>query len=473
MFNKYIIPYINNIIMLYNYFLKCYGLKDILTQRKKNVDENGNEIKQIEFNVDNDVVKENVIKEPKKFYQKKLVRFCVNWFYRFLIFCILIFGCIYPIIIAGLQHDWLYFASSSFSYMYLSQYIFGIFLHSGNHYNLMIEKFKKTKYIKYIDLIFLLIFFASLCLAIVPIFVPGYKIALYEITGKNVVAYVMLVIYMIIYRILVYNIIFSNGLLFVSTLYIHCKEIDGYEKILKNNIDENLMEMNINTMIKEYTEIKDNYGDSVVEYNNIFASIIIFGFIGYYFLLLGINTDYNDVFTYIDGCVCFVFQFAYIFAIGRITKNIGDIKDSIDSSKFVSIFLSKSEFVNLHGDTYDDYNKDLNVIDENKGSPLNKILSSRKMGKNAFVINNMEKINDNDDINKKIDYVKNVGMRGMISSIENGIILDWITLNTKLTEPWKRFVVLGFEINDSQLIQQLLSMAISILGLLELSKKIN
>lgn len=455
--------------MLYDYFLMIYGLKPILVKHKKNVDNNGDEIKGIVVDIEEDVVKENVVKESKKWYQRKIIRYVVNGIYRFIIFSILVFGCVYPIIVSGLAHNAMYFASSSFTYMYLTQYIFGIFLHTGNHYEMMFEKLNKTKYIAYVDLVFLMIFFVSLCITIIPIFVPGYEIVLYEITGNSVVAYVILVIYMIVYRLLAYNIIFANGLLFVSSLYIHCKEIDGYEKILKHNIDENLMEINISSTIKEYTEIKDHYGESVVKYNNIFASIIIFGFIGYYFLFLGINTKYNDVFTYIDGVVCFVFQFAYIFAISRITKNIGDIKDSIDSSKFVAIFLNKSEFVNLHGDTYDDYNKELVV--ENK-SPLSKILSSRRMGKNAIVIDNIERVNENDDVSKKIDYIKNVGMRGMVSSIENGIILDWIALNTKLTEPWKRFVVLGFEINDSQLIQQLMSMAISILGLLELSKKI-
>jgi hypothetical protein len=248
------------------------------------------------------------------------------------------------------------------------------------------------------------------------------------------------------------------------------------------------MDINISNTIKEYTEIKGNYGDSVGITNNIFASIVIFGIVGCYFTLIFVKSTYNNVYTYIDSVCALLLMFLYTTNISIITRIVNNIKNLIDSTKFISIFLNKSSFASVRGDTYNDYKKtplssplrNMEIMkDMNEKSMNEKSKSIPKLNinldniKNKIIImDNIEQNENDNDQNKKLEYIKNISVRSMVTTTENGISLDWIILYNKLSDPWERFVVCGFEINDSQLFQQLLSMAISFLGLLEISKLI-
>jgi hypothetical protein len=89
-----------------------------------------------------------------------------------------------------------------------------------------------------------------------------------------------------------------------------------------------------------------------------------------------------------------------------------------------------------------------------------------------MIVDTVEQLNNSDDMNKKIDFIKTIVFREMIITTENGINLDWIILYNKLADPWERFVVCGFEINDSQIFQQILALGSGALGVLEISKMI-
>jgi hypothetical protein len=407
-----------------------------------------------------------------------------------------------------------YFLASFFSYMFLSQYILGIFFHNSEYYDTTMEKMSNEKYGIYINIVYAVALVISLVLAVVPLFTTNYIIKFYSLVSNSTISngtistgtistgtagYVILTIYTIVNRIFSYNIFFSNAIVFALLMYTHCMEIKSYEKSLESMIEDNLMDINISTTIKEYTEIKDNYRDTVQSTNYLFATIIVFGVVGSYFALIYIGKEYNNIYSYIDTFCAIAVQIIYIAAICIITDTVGNIKSLVGSSRFISVFLNRSDFASVKGDVYTDYevknspkksilkesicsSPKLNTSESSK--KINSSESSHKKQKpsrstsirqlnNSIIIDTIEKMNACDDTNKKIDFIKNIGFRCMVTGTENGINLDWIILYTQLSDPWEMFTVCGFEINNTQLFQQLISMAFGLLGILEISNLIN
>lgn len=502
--------------MPYEYLLRAYGLRKLLSKQEKNVDNDGNEMKQVIVVIDEDsgIIKENIVKTPKKIYEKKMPMFIINNFYRIIVILLLLFECVYPIISAGITGNIHYFTSSFFSYMFLTQYIFGIMLHNNAYYEIIYQKIKNDKYYVYISTVYLIGLFVAVILAVVPLFTTGYIMDFYYLvnnntagnyTGNNTAGHVMLLIYMVPNRIYSYGIFFSNAIIFALLMYSHCDEIKTYKKSLELMVDDSIMDINISTTIKDYTEIKGRYYDTVKNSNNIFASAIVFGVLGCYFTLININTKYNNIYSYIDSVCALLVQLIYIGAVCVISRTVNDMRTLIDSPKFVSIFLNRSNFASFKGDVYENYarepnkspkkeilkesisprkesDKNINVSmqkhtnnqdsKQENSIPSLKSSSSIRQINNKIILETSEKIDNSNDKNKKIDFMKNVILRNMVTSTENGINLDWIILYSKLSDPWERFEICGFEINDSQLFQQLISMAIGLLGVLEISKLI-
>jgi hypothetical protein len=471
-------------MILYEYLLKLYGLRELIIKKKKNVDHDGSELEKIVVKVDDNTgeVKEDAIKKQKKFYEQKVIRLSINYAYRILIFCVLLFECILPIISSGMIKDVHYFLGSAFSYMFLSQFIFGIILYDNDEYEIILDKMEE--YNIYIHIAYGITFIISLILSTVPVFANNYLPILYNLTDSNIPGQVSFTIYVIINRFYSYNIFFSNTIIFALLMYFHTMQIKTYKKSLESMVDDNLMDMKISSTIIEYTDIKGNYGDSVKHTNHIFASIVVFGIIGCYFTLIFVKTGYNSIYTYIDTVCSLSILLIYILTICIISSTVDKIKSLIDSPKFIAVFLNKSNFAFVHGDVYNDYEENnlgvsplssplrrFDILKDSVASVKPSILNIPKKNKH-IVMDNVEQTGNNSDKDKKLDFIKNITLRGMVITTENGISLDWIILYSKLSDPWERFMVCGFEINDSQLFQQLISMAISFLGLMEISKLI-
>ncbi len=505
---------------IYTYLSKLYGLGDIISKSGVNDNSDDNNLKQVIISIDEitQEVKETIVKQPKKFYEKRIPRFIINNLYRLFILIILFCECIHPIVSAAINKDIQFFTASFFSYMYISQYICGVLLHNNEYYNVIIKKIHNGKYNTYINIAYVCAFVIALMLAVIPVFTTGYIINIYDLSNYNIYAKIFIIIYIVINRLYSYNIFFANGIIFAFLMYLHCCEIKNYKKSLEIMVDENIMDLNISSTIKEYTDIKGMYADSVINTNNMCATIIIFGTIGCYFTVINIENRNNDVYSYIDAVCCLIIQITYITSISIITNTVNAIKSLIDSPKFVAIFLNRSNFAIVNGDTYNDYSKDnltemtplmkektlqnLNLADIKSSSPnpltsslpnvikpsssplktsashmlrqnsISKInaIQNNKFMNNRIIVDTVEQMNNSDDINKKIDFIKTITFREMIITTENGINLDWIILYSKLSDPWERFVVCGFEINDSQIFQQIVALATGALGVLQISK---
>lgn len=456
-------------MIFYNYFLKVCGLRGLIgASMSPNTD---NELKEIKIIIDeNGEVQNDIVKQQKPFHKKKLFRHIINNIYRLCIILILSFECVYPIVRAGIDANVRHFTASFFSYMYLVQYIFGIIFYSDDYGNKYYDKTmqKLKEYNQYVFVSYIVGFVIALVLSLFSVAFVAYEsgIGTYGqlYAESNTVGKVILLVYICVNRFYSYNICVVNAVTFAAILCVQSISIKNYNTRLAETIDENIIELDINLTIQEFTELKCYYDESIDKFNNIFGSILVCGMLGCYFTIINHNYDMVTIFTYIDIVYYVVIQATYIITLGIIKRAVDNIKKLTSSVKFTTLILSKSDFAEVHGLSTDRLQKSPSLISNSN------MLTSRSPRKlQDRVIVDSGSCQDGD---KKIDMIKNISIRSMIISNENGACLDWIILDKKLSDPWNSFVVLGFEISDSVMIQQLMSIAFGFLGLLQISKLI-
>ena len=478
--------------MFYDIFLKIYGLRGILL-KTKNVDDTETELKEISINIVEDEMKIDVVKQQKPFYKRNTFRAIINNAYRIFILLLLLFECIYPIIEAGIYATSQFFTSSIFPYMYLSQYVFGLTFYGGIFYEndfydkamKRISEYHKLAFVLYV-ICSIIATVGSLVAIIIVIFGDGLYTGLYKEISLG--PRILLLIYVVLNRFYSYSIFLINAVTFSSLLYAHSDEIKIFKKKLEEVIEESISELNISTTIQEYVELKEYYGETVRYSNNIFTSITIFGIIGTYFAIINYGAGFNYIFMYIDLVGYLILQVVYVISINKIKNVVGDIKQLVESSKFISLILHRSDFADVHGDVYDNYKTQnvgkLGVSDNlNKNGLKTPIAQTKRndrlgLGESSprrqsfhkrIIIETREQVSNDQDFNKKIDLIKNITFRSMIISNESATSLDWTILNNKLSDPWEHFIVVGFEIDDSQMMQQLLSMGLGLLGIMQIN----
>lgn len=449
-------------MIAYTNLSKLYGLLDIISNDDNLTESSDNTMITVIYNEKGEEeVQETTIEKEKSCYQKNCCRFTINGTYKMFILLILLGGCIIPIVQSIITKNIKPLFNSIFTYMFFIQYVSGVILHGSDYYKMIQKKIHSHGYDKIIGMTYFCFFGVASLLSFIPIFDSNINLSNNTMVFYNV--------FIIVNRFVSYNIFFANSTLFVLMMYLHCCQIEKYKESLTKMINDNIAEVNINSIIEEYTEIKNDYSTTVGSMNNLCASIIVFTIIGTYFTI--INIVGNTVYSYIDTACGLAILVGYIISITIITNVVNDIKSLIDSPKFLSMFLQKNTFATMRGDIYKDY--DLNETTPLVSPLKKKNMANTKSINNQIIIENIEQVPTHEDINKKTDAIKTIVLKNMIISTETGISIDWIVLYTKLSDPWERFMVCGFEINDSQIFQQMVALAGMALGVLEISKIIN
>ncbi|QKF93979.1 hypothetical protein QKU48_gp0521 [Fadolivirus algeromassiliense] len=508
----------------HNIFLKSYGLKGFIGDKlinKQNDIESGS----IEITIQNDRVIKKVSEPHIVWYRNRIVKNIINWIYMVFVLCAVSWPCIFSIGKSIKESDAKYFFSNMFAFMYLSQYIIGIILYRNKFFSdSMKDTDEKNK------VLLLLIYIVS-CILVIILTVTSIMLLLFSVNinifsdiyrNANAAEKVFLVIGIAIEKFYSYNIFFVNVIAFSYILIEHSKSIKSYKKKLNQIVKENINDISITDIIKEYTELKEYYSNSVRRLNNLFTSITIFGLFGCYFTIMNYDNKFIGVFTYID-VVCFIgVEAIYIYSINRIKKAANDIKDIISSTRFVIRFLDRSELSNIYGDIYENYNKNNSkdneeekiyikdeidkdpVLDKNKPKTGKKekqklsvtntddtdnklhqlpntkenikvtprFISPRSINR-QIIMETLDEVSRNQpDINKKINIIKTILLRTSITTNENAIELDWIILYNKLLEDWENFKVFGFEFDDASIIQKLTIIVLGLIGILQLNDKI-
>ena len=285
----------------------------------------------------------------------------------------------------------------------------------------------------------------------------NYNIIIYkEIWDNfNTIGKIVLTIILFISKFYSYGVFFINLTIFSSTFIIHSIEIKSYTERLESYVDNNEDSLTIESITKDYSELKTQHTQSVVKLNNIFSSVTIFGIIGSYFITINFDTNFISPLHFVDACCFLITEIVYIYSISRVKLNVSDIQSIINSPKFVSRYLSRVHLEEFTGElTSSSITDSGSIIEEHK--ILKTIKKSKKLEKDK-------------NLNHKINFIKDISLRSLIKGHENAEGIDWIILNFKLGGNWENFKLLGFDIDDDTLIKKTFAVVIGLIMLLNLN----
>lgn len=411
---------------LYLHLLKTYGLKGFISKKKiphTQMEENKDtEMNQIEIKVDENM---NVEEKQKKwditFYKNWYIRHPINSVYFVFVGLLLLWPCIYSFVKAGIESDISYITSNVFTFLFFVLYILGLQYHQNNHFQKTIKRTKKYKKLMLSTFIIFPILTVILCSIMLILMALEINVNIYselwgnaDDIGKIFVGIIFFINYMYSY-----NIYFAIMVSFAIVFQIHAMEIRRYIDKLQQKLSTNTMD--INSVIQEYTEIKSQHTTSVDILNNIFAAITVFGIIATYFLLINYDTKFVGVLNYVE-VFCFILtELIYLFTINRIKTATSDIIGYINSPDYVVKYLHKVD---------------------------------------------TEQFATEFENNKKI--LKDISLRSYIKVNENSSDLNWIILSDSLGSSWEAFKILGFEVDDTTIMQKLVGIVLGLLMILHI-----
>lgn len=440
----------------YIHFLKLYGLKNIIANYSTLEDS------QFEINLDDDGdLNTKVISDPIKFIRHWYVRYILNYSYCLLIFCILAWELIY--VFYKTISDISYLELNIFRILNIVQFILGIYYYQTQHFKNIMIKYKK--YDLYIILGFLLGLTISILMIVIYLILIIFGInmniysELYDMS--NIYGKIVLCILFALDIFYGFNIAFSNLLIISSILIINSIKLKKYSEKLNSYVENITEELTIDSIIREYTVLKNSHSEVIENLNNIFASITVLGIIHSYFVLIKYDYYLTGINNYIEIAYLVFIELIYVFSIIRVRKSINMILGIINTPQFFSLFLSKVKFK-----VYDEVKDDSN----SKKTSMPLILDIKENdGKTLERESTIIDIEDFETNNDKINRIKDLSLRTMIKGHENGLSLDWIILSTKLSTDWDTFEVLGFPIDDATIIEQLVAIIIGLLMILNIN----
>ncbi len=180
-------------------------------------------------------------------------------------------------------------------------------------------------------------------------------------------------------------------------------------------------------MIQDFTLLKSDHASSIDKLNNIFSGLTIIGLISSYFIIINYFDGYNSILNYIDLALYIILQVSYIYVISMVGNSVSDMKSIVNSTNFINRYLSRTSLDTFYYD---------------------------------------EEIGDKD----QLVLLRDMNVRTMIKNNENAESIDWIVLNTKLSEQWETFELLGYKMDDTTLIQNIIGLSGGIFMILGLNK---
>lgn len=454
----------------YNIFLKTYGLQELISINK-NDDNDDNDDQTIELNsvaieIDNNhnVIKK-VVDKDTSFYRNSWLRLPFNMLYCLFVTTCISWTLVYAIIRAVKENDIRYITSNIFTALFVIQYFLGMLYYKTSHYKKTMKRHKsystyiiRGSYVSSIVSVLIAVFAVTLLLLDenVNTYTDVYKDA-------PIISKVFIVITLFLDQLYSYGIFFTNLIIFTSVFIIHSLQIRKYTEKLETNVEDNAEELTIESIIKDYSSLKAHHTKSVLTMNNLFSTITLLGVLSAYFMTINFDTKFVGMLHYVE-IVCFLItESIYIYAISRVKLSVATIGSIINSAKFITRFLSRSDMEQFAGEYIISQQDDKSLIDS-RIKHKRKDKSSNK----SIPTNDKNSINDK----HKIDLIKDLSMRSVIKNHENAASLDWVVLNNKLGGAWENFKLFGFEINDSTLAKKTIAVVTGLIMLLHLNNSI-
>jgi len=284
--------------MLYNKLLKILG-----NDWKKNTDDF---VVEINNNIDGFI---NVNTHHNKENNKCLKT--LNIFYKIFVISIISWPIIYALYNDIKEKELNLLKNIIFQLLFLSQYLFGIYYFSNDHFYDKLKDNKKVKDIFNKLIIAVLIITLILISIGITLYNMNYSISIYKDFFDYKAINILLIIDMF-FSIL--SFLVNMSAFCVITIY-HTKQI----KMNTNNLLDNLTDSN--KIIKEFTHMRLEYTETIKQTNILFTALNLFGSLSFYKILKSVKDHeymimdiiYLGLFLIIDGI--------YIFSIKN-TKSI-------------------------------------------------------------------------------------------------------------------------------------------------------
>lgn len=318
-------------------------------------------------------------------------------------------------------HDITYVRSDVFTVVFIMLYFINLLSDYKNHFVIMVRQ--DIKYIKGVSIAFIISTIISTILTIITVVLLFYnfQISLYSIYLEEISNKLLLYFAVSLATFYGYNILFSNIIILCTVFIVHSDEIKQYSKCFLDFI-KNRNNLDIDSIIKDYSSIKERYSESVDRLNNIFSIITVIGLINSYFITVYYSVDCVGFLHYVQIIIFLITECVYLYVISRVNDAVLTILNVVNSSTFMSKFMNRIGFKNLPSGEL-----------ENKNSQ------------------------------------HDMTVRLMIKTQENVNSIDWIILNTKLNVKWTYFSICGFEFDDSTFIKQIVTIFAGSLMILNIS----
>lgn len=418
-------------------FLKICAFKGVIAEYRYDEDENNQEH---ELTVDiNDQfeISTRVTNKKERFYQDFRFRLPVNIMYLTVVLTCLLWPCVCTVVETVRLQNTVFLTTNIMNFLPFVQYLVGVVYHRTDHFFRTTRRSTDYKNVVFAGLVVggVLSFMSTVLL------LTGVNLGLYtDIFNRlNVFDKGLFVLLFVLTKFYSYSVFFTNLTVFTTVFLIHSSEIQEYSYRLECSVNSNEQGLTIESITKDYSEQKSTYAESVKKLNSMFTSITILGLVSIYYVVLHIDSEYINFYSYFDICCFLITDGAYIFFISMIKNNISTIQSTINTDRFISRFLSRATLEHL---------RTVNI---------DKIENT---------------VGDTDESNS-INLIKDVVIRTMIKGHENAECIDWLILNNKLGSSWESFKFLGFDMDDSSLAKKIVASVTGLFMVIELNSTLN
>ena len=395
-------------MFIYEYLLKFYGLRSLISNGG-NIDNIAKQSKQIKVTVDDDFEINNKVIHNKN-YCYKCIKIPINLVYWLFILIIINWKFIYVITMAILKMDYKYLTANIMSVLPVAQFITGIIYYQSKHFPKMMKRNKKYSiYILTFLIIAVILSFMISILSLILLILDFNILTYSEIWNNiNIFCKFLLLFAMFLDNFYSYGIIFTNFVIFTSVFILHSLEINQYVHKVKDFIKNNEDGLTLDSIIKEHAEKKTYHTKSVKKMNSIFSSIVFFGIIGSYFLLLYWNTKFADTMQIIDILIFAILGLIYIYSISKVKTNVGKIIKLVSSEIIMTKYLSRIDVETLNNEWMPHDFKIIQNVKTNKSNANVKTNKSNVKRNNSDVNVKTNKSNINVETDKSNKLNANV-----------------------------------------------------------------
>jgi hypothetical protein len=339
--------------------------------------------------------------------------YVINYIYMLCGLIMILWLPIYLIVSSIINSDFRIIIFNLCPFMVLLQYIYGIIYFRKEHLYKIVNQ--NIAYENVANVIYVTPIILSLLINICHILFDNYNI--FTVIFWNFYAYIIFI---------------TNTITLIFVCMTYLNKIISFFNELKNNTESGNI-IDIVYIIEDYSKLKYEHANMVELFNSIFSNIVIFGICIIYFAFI---LDSISVIYYINCGLIGLILIICFTIITWIKSIVADIK----------IFINSNIFMSQYQDEY----------------LLNNIIIGKDEENSIF--DNIKKIlNNNIDINS-IDLVKELQYRIIIKQYEILFTNNWLILNNKLGDEWKKFYIFGFDIDDITPIKKLCAIILIVLA---------